>query len=60
MGRKLDRHRQTVRMVLEPWLIEALARLGDRRLTVVEQRLVVAAAHTPSKVQCPEWGEVKP
>ncbi len=43
-------------MVLEPWLIEAaLARLGDRRLTLAEQQLVVVATHTPSKVQWPDW-----
>ena len=32
MGRKLDRYRETARMVLEPWIVEAaLARLGSRR-----------------------------
>ena len=41
MGRKLDRYRETARMVLEPWLVEAaLARLGDRRLTLEEQQVV--------------------
>ena len=29
MGRKLDRYRETARMMLEPWIVEvALARLG--------------------------------
>ena len=29
MARKLDRYRETARMVLEPWIVEvALARLG--------------------------------
>ena len=49
MGRKLDRYRETARMVLEPWIVEAaLARLGDRRLTVEEQQ-VVAATRTPRR-----------
>ena len=41
MGRKLDRYRETARMMLEPWIVEAaLARLGDRRLTLAEQQVV--------------------
>ena len=56
MGRKLDRYRETARMVLEPWLVEAaLARLGDRRLTIEEQRTVVRATRTPGKVRWPDW-----
>jgi hypothetical protein len=44
LGRKLDRYRDTARMVLDPWLVEAaLARLGDRRLALAEQQLVVVA-----------------
>ena len=59
MGRKLDRYRETARMVLEPWLVEAaLARLGDRRLTLAEQRAVVRATRTPGKVRWPDWWEV--
>ena len=60
MGRKLDRYRETARMVLEPWLVEAaLARLGERRLTLEEQRSVVDATRTPAKVRWPDWWEVK-
>jgi hypothetical protein len=59
MARKLDRFRPTARIALEPWLVErALARLGDRRLSRVEQAKVVAATRTPKKVQWPEWWEV--
>ena len=55
MARKLDRYRETARMVLEPWIVEAaLARL-DRRLTLAEQKIVVAATRTPWKVRWPDW-----
>ena len=41
MAVKLDRYRPTARIELEPWLIEAaLARLGNRRLTLAEQKTV--------------------
>ena len=60
MARKLDRYRETARMVLEPWIVEAaLARLGDRRLTLAEQRVVVDATRTPSKVRWPDWWEIR-
>ena len=60
MGRKLDRYRETARMVLEPWIVEAaLARLGERRLTLAEQRVVVDATRTPAKVRWPDWWQVK-
>ena len=60
MGQKLDRYRETARMVLERWLVEAaLVRLGDRRLTLEEQRVVVQATRTPSRVRWPDWWQVK-
>ena len=56
MARKLDRHRPTARIALEPWIVEAaLARLGGRRLTRDQQRTVVKATRTPGKVKWPEW-----
>lgn len=59
MAKKLDPYRKTARMALEPWLVEAaLARLGDRRLTLEEQQIVVKAARTPWKVNWPDWWEV--
>jgi len=58
MAAKLDRYRPTARMALEPWLVEqALARLGDRRLSREEQEKVMAATRTPKKVRWPEWWE---
>jgi hypothetical protein len=61
MARKLDRNRETARMVLEPWIVEAaLARLGTRRLTPEEQQTVVKATRTPRQVRWPEWWDVKP
>ena len=58
MGRKLDRYRETARMMLEPWVVEAaLARLRDRRLTLAEQRVVLGATRTPAKVRWPDWWE---
>jgi hypothetical protein len=43
-------------MALEPWIVEAaLARLGERRLTRDEQRVVERATRTPQKVSWPKW-----
>lgn len=61
MAAKLDRYRESARMMLEPWLVEAaLARLGDRRLTPEEQAKVVRAVRTPHKVRWPDWWEIRP
>ena len=58
MARKVDRFRETAKMMLEPWLVEAaLARLGSRRLTVEHQQAVVRATRTPWKVRWPDWWE---
>jgi hypothetical protein len=47
-------------MALEPWIVEAaLDRLGDRRLTVEEQEVVVRATRTPWKVKWPDWWTVQ-
>ena len=60
MAKKLDRFRETARMALEAWIVEAaLARLGDRRLTVDEQQSIVNATRTPRKVRWPDWWEVR-
>src|SRR5258707_1316113 len=58
MAKKLDPYRETARMALEPWLVEAaLARL-DRRLSPADQRTIVKATRTPHKVKWPEgWSE---
>jgi hypothetical protein len=60
MARKLDPYRETARMALEPWLVEAaLARL-DRILSPADQRIVVKATRTPHKVKWPEWWSEHP
>lgn len=61
MAKKLDRYCESARVVLEPWLVEqALARLGERRLSRDEQETVVRATRTPRKVRWPSWWEVIP
>lgn len=61
MAKKLDAYRDTARMALEPWIVEAvLERLGERRLTREEQRTVLKATRTPWKVNWPDWWEEKP
>jgi Family of unknown function (DUF5681) len=60
MARKLDPYRETARMALEPWLVEAgLARLG-RTLSPADQRTIVNATRTPRKVRWPEWWSEHP
>jgi uncharacterized protein DUF5681 len=60
MAKKLDRYRETARLVLEPWLVEAaLARLG-RTLSPDEQRTIVNATRTPHKVRWPKWWSEHP
>jgi hypothetical protein len=60
MVRKLDPYRETARMALEPWLVEAaLARL-NRRLSPAEQRTIVKATRTPRRVRWPEWWSEHP
>lgn len=59
MAKKLDRYRETARMALEPWIVEAaLARLGEKRLTLGEQQTVYKATRTPWKVRWPDWWEI--
>lgn len=59
MARKLDPHRPSARMMLEPWVVKAaLKRLGDRRFTREEQQIVLAATRTPHKVAWPDWWEM--
>jgi hypothetical protein len=60
MAKTLDPYRETARIVLEPWLVEAaLARL-DRKLNAAEQRTIVKATRTPHKVRWPEWWSETP
>ncbi|MEQ8693988.1 MAG: DUF5681 domain-containing protein [Gammaproteobacteria bacterium] len=58
--RKYPADENRVRWELNPWIVEAaLERLGERRLTIQEQQEVWSAARTPSKVNWPDWWEVK-
>ena len=51
--------KERVRMMLKAWIVEAaLARLGTRRLSVEEQKTVLASTRTPEKVRWPDWWEV--
>jgi hypothetical protein len=60
MAKKLDPYRETARLVLEPWLVEAaLARL-PQPLSPADQRIVVTATRTPQKVRWPEWWSEHP
>ena len=61
MGKLLDLHRDSARLLLEPWIIEAaLKRLGDRRLDPSEQALVCKATRAPHKVKRPQWWTQQP
>ena len=61
MARKLDRYRNTDRMVLEPWIVEmALERLGSQRPTLEEQQRVLRVTRTQEKVRWPDWWEALP
>lgn len=53
--------KERVRMMLKPWIIEAaLSRFGTRRLSLEEQRMVVASTRTPDKVRWPDWWTALP
>lgn len=53
---KYPTDQQRVRWEINPWIIEkALDRMGDRKLTINEQREVWKATRTPHKVRWPDW-----
>lgn len=58
MARVLDSRRDSARLALEPWMVEAALRRIDRRLTVEEQQVVLQATRTPRKVNWPQWWTV--
>lgn len=60
LGVKHDAYRKTARYRLEPWAVEAaLARFGERRLSLPEQKIVWDAARFPRKVRWPQWWEYR-
>jgi hypothetical protein len=61
IGTKLDRYRETARILLEPWIVEAaLVRFGEKQLTPEEQEIVLKATRTPTRVRWPDWWVVMP
>ena len=61
MTAKLDPFSPTHRVRIEPWMVEAaLERLGERRLSVGDQAIIVKATRTPGKVKWPAWWTVIP
>jgi hypothetical protein len=55
MARKLDPYRETARMALEPWLVEAAMARLDRRLSPADQQTIMRATRTPHRVRWPDW-----
>jgi hypothetical protein len=56
----LDGYRSSARLALDTWIVEeALERLGDRKLSVAEQEIVVEATRMPHKVRWPAWWAVQ-
>ena len=55
MAKKLDPYRETARIALEPWLVEAALVRLDRTLSPADQRTIVRATRTPHRVRWPEW-----
>ena len=56
---KTDKER--VRLKLKPWIVEAaVARFEDRRLSLEEQKIVLASVRTPEKVRWPDWWVARP
>lgn len=57
IGRKLHPlDEERVRWQLQPWIVEAaLKRLGNRKLSIDEQREVWAVTRTPETVNWPAW-----
>jgi hypothetical protein len=60
MATKLDRYRETARLLLEPWLVAAALSRLDREFSPAEQRIIVDATRTPHKVRWPEWWSEHP
>jgi hypothetical protein len=60
MAHKRNAQSEQATYQLNPWIVEAaLERLGCRRLSVDEQRIVLCATRTPDKVNWPTWWSVR-
>jgi hypothetical protein len=60
MATKLDPYRETARIALAPWLIEAALARRPQTLCTDDQRVVVLATRTPHKVRWPQWWSEHP
>lgn len=62
MAVRINRHsRDSVRLLLKPWIVEAaLARMKPGQLTLEEQTVVMASTRTPENVRWPEWWLKRP
>ena len=55
MAKKFDPYRETARVMLEPWVVEAgLARI-EGTISAADQRTILNATRTPHKVRWPAW-----
>ena len=60
IGRKLNRFSERLTVKLEPWIVErALKRRPGQRFSLDEQRTIVAATRTPSRVEWPDWWRIR-
>ena len=60
MARKLDPYRESARIALEPWLVEAALGRLSQPLSPADQRIIVKATRTPHKVRWPKWWSENP
>jgi hypothetical protein len=60
MARKLDPYRETARMALEPWIVEAALDRLRQLLSPANQRIILKATRTPHNVKWPEWWSEHP
>ena len=60
MARKLDPYRETARMALEPWIVEAALDRLRPILSPADQRIILKATRTPHSVKWPEWWSEHP
>jgi hypothetical protein len=57
---RIANRRTKTRVLLEPWVVEAaLARFGERRLTLAEQAEVLRSTSKPASVAWPQWWEIR-
>ena len=54
-------NKERVRLMLKPWIVEAaLTRMTLSRLSIEEQKIVVASTRMPEKVRWPNWWNAGP